>query len=159
MAAGPSHGPWKKTGPAQRQEHHASVPGGPTEQPRSYRFVWVQNAVRQPQAQSCQLTPARSRPDCELAAEHCQHRTWGSSRISGTLRMGYRGLEQEEPGFSHPEVTLQWWVQVLTWDQELLGSLRTPQLDTHMSSENTTTMRGAGYDSDCFPSLHSLKLG
>lgn len=92
VAAGPSHGPWKKTGPAQPQEHHASVAGGPAEQPRSYQFVWVQNEVRQPQAQSCQPTPACSRPDCELAAEHCQHcqhRTWVSSRISCALRMRY----------------------------------------------------------------------
>lgn len=83
-------GPGRKQG--QPQEHHASVAGGPAEQPRSYQFVWVQNEVRQPQAQSCQPTPACSRPDCELAAEHCQHcqhRTWVSSRISCALRMRY----------------------------------------------------------------------
>lgn len=52
----------------------------------------------------------------------------GSAALSGCA-MG--GLEPEEPGFSHPKVTFQWWVQVLTWDQEPLGNLRTPQLDTH----------------------------
>lgn len=78
----------------------------------------------------------------------------GSAALSGCAT---GGLEQEEPGLSHPKVTFQRRVQVLTRDQELPGNLRTTQLDTHVSSENTTVYGGG--NSDCFPSLHSLQLG
>lgn len=45
-------------------------------------------------------------------------------------------LEHEEPGFSHPKVPFQRRVQVLTWDQELLGNPGTPGLDTEERGEN-----------------------
>lgn len=77
----------------QAQEQHGSVPGGPAKQPRSSRYVWVQNALRQPRTQSCQVRPPCSRPDCELPqhCQHCQLHTWVSSRISCAFGMGGGG--------------------------------------------------------------------
>lgn len=60
------------------------------------RYVWVQNAVRQPETQSCQMTPACSRPDCELAecCQQCQLHTWVSSRINCAFKI-CEGMLQE----------------------------------------------------------------
>lgn len=72
---------------SQAQEQHASMPGGPAEQPCSYQSAWVQNAVRQPAAQSCQC----SRPGCEPEAECCPHASTppgsppGSAVLSGSV--------------------------------------------------------------------------
>lgn len=57
---------------------------------------------------------------------------------------GYAGgvAAGAETSFSHRKVTFQLWVQVLTWDQELLGNLRRTPCDTQTSSENTTARGG-----------------
>lgn len=55
---------------------------------------------------------------------------------------GGGGAAGAETSFSHRKVTFQLWVQVLTWDRELLGNLKTPPCDTQTSSENTTARGG-----------------
>lgn len=63
----------------------------------------------------------------------------GSAALPGCATGRGGGLEQKESVSSHPKATFQWWVQALTWDQEPLGNLRTPQVDRPYRGDEGTT--------------------
>lgn len=130
-----------KTGPARLQEQHPGVPAGPAQQPRSRQFVWVQNAARQPPAQSCQpAAAALPAPQLGLRPHQlCSHHVL------------LRDRSRTNWGFSLPRVTFQWRRQVL--GPRAPGK---PEELHDLSSEITTA---CGEQQRLLSNLHSLKPG
>lgn len=129
-AAGPSHEPGRKQGQPSRRN---TMPAYPVALPSNLAptnlsgYKMQSDSHRHKAASRHQHAADQTVSRLLSTSSTTPGSPAGSAALSGCAT---GGLKQEEPGFSHPKVTFQWWVQVLTWDQELLGNLRTPQPDT-----------------------------